>query len=728
MAIDYRDWLIARERLAEHRWLGWDADEVANETGKRQTRYVNGILESEIDSFLDFLNRWISASNQSTFELTAQGADATWINGTYVDSGEVSYGHAVFRHESGGYELRVTVSQDTGAYYWQLIRVEDGAVLWISSGGSVSVVDAMPELSVNQLWLATAEGVLVPRKLGNELLHLSSVVWTPNEIVHEVTPELEVGVDWFVDVQSGAVIEPVTGELSLSLELPVNGIQYRSVTNPQINNGKERAGVWRQTNLKKVYDYDGRYKDKGSWIIIQTLDLELNASASFDDGETRWRRKDADYFKSGSRNAMLELPFVDPAVVDDLADALNASSDLFDSRIYTVNAGLLDGKWYHAHADVGYDDAGYGLIRWFLRSHDNEDWRFVYQASRSETVVHFFKQNMVNSPENIQAFQDTYYFDPSGDFYVSADGVNYTAKNGEASTGVLADDAPDARLISAVVAGRTVAGFDSNPDERTGEIDLHIKLVFSTGTGLPEGWDDGSYVIQHGLPDERTRLVYNVVAATLPENLDLTGDYEDIPLAEYGTVVDLSGRRVVRRTTRDERLLDDLQFSYDLVELILTAPIAPADAWFSVGRAVQAEAQDNRLSTYRVQDLSYDYIRTITAPRWRAVTVERFRKFFVRQPTDADLTAATADADTDADYSAPEGGRGPDTVYTHGQFGQLHFVEKRVTTRGVWQVWDDDGEFRLTAYDPDPPAEEPEHRFNLVVTETADVDALPVVP
>lgn len=471
MAITYREILEARDALAETKWQGWTGEEGTNETAVAFTRYIADINETQLDAFMEYLRRWGSAKNQASFDITVAGGD--WA-GAYQDTGASANGHAVFERTDGAYGFRVAIDETTGAYHWQLRDLVNDNTLWISSNGFAEPVESHADLSVPDLWLADDEHVYVPKNLGNEILSLQNVAWVSvGEIEHDATDDLMVSDDWMGD--DAGVIEPVTGSVSVSCAVG-EGIQYRSITDPMENHGKPRAGTWRLTGLQRRRDEDGSFGSRGNWVILQTLALELNDSAPITESGTRWRRMDEELHKSGSRNAVLELPWCDPTTVHALADALNAGGNTFDSSIYTVNAGLLSGKWYHVKAFVRIEDDGYGTIVWMLRSHDNDDFRFAYLANQSETHVHFFKRNMPNSASNIQAFQDTYYFDPSGDFYVSTDGANYTAKNGEAATGTLP---ADAKRLDAEVVGRAVSGFDPAPDDDAGEIDLHIKLVFS---------------------------------------------------------------------------------------------------------------------------------------------------------------------------------------------------------------------------------------------------------
>jgi len=447
MTLTAIDVLQARDALAEYRWKLWDGEEAPNEAGVSLTRFVAGINETRLDMLLEFLRRFGSVKNQHDYDVLASGTTLPDADGTYSASGLAANGYTIFRSADAAFEFRVAVDTETGGYQWQLIQLSDGAIIWAGAAGAVNEVAPYDGLDVASEWLATDDGVLVPVDLAADAVSLSAAVWT-----------------------AGA---GVTGDLSVDWDVPNTGTLFRSVTDPQVNNGKVREGEWRIGAQRPGKDFDGRYGAKGSWVIVQELHLELNTSAPITEGATRWRIKGGKDYKSGSRNLVLELPYCDPSYVQAMAE--ENTETVYDSAIYTVNGGLLAGKWYRVDAMTEIDaKTGYGTILWFLRNHDNEDFRFVYKANANETHVHFFKLHMPS--DGIADFHAHYYFDPSGNFYVSTNGSTYTAMNGEAATGSLP---VDAKLLTVEVAGRTVPGYGPVPRDEAGEIDLHIQLVFA---------------------------------------------------------------------------------------------------------------------------------------------------------------------------------------------------------------------------------------------------------
>ena len=404
-------------------------------------------------------------------------------------------------------------------------------------------------------------------------------------------------------------------------------------------------------------------------------------------------------YKASEKALVLQFRNLDPRKLKEIVDR-DLVADSF-AGIQTGNE-TYSGTWYNRQAPQATDESGGGVITWMLMKHQNDDEIYTWFRTPTERVVYFFKHHML--PAGWKEFHTDYYFTPDGHVYVSAEGTPgtgaYTMLDGEAAEGILPEDA---QLLNRSVSGRLVDGLPQyREDDQTNE--LRITLVFNVGLALPENWNNGDFVIEYGEPKEITRLICPVIADELPDNLSLVGSYKDIAAEtgqegeEYGTHGLLTGRRMIRRTTRNERLTEDLRYSYDIIEVEQTAPIEENDGWFSVGQSTTADPEDNRLSTYRIQDVSIDQINTLGVPRWRIVTVDRFRKFFIDQPTAANLTAAQATRETDPDYSAPTGGNGPDTVYVEGSAGRLHFIEKRVTVRGPWQVWNDGGQFSFKAY------------------------------
>ena len=643
MALTAADINLVRELLAESKAYLFESEDAAQLGRESIVRYWGGIPETEHDICLEYLNRFCSANNQNVMTLVSAGSHD--LGGKYYDSGYAQNGSAIYNRVDG--VIGFKAEKDGELFRWTVFRISDDAVLFVSN----STAKVAPDLT--------------------------EASWQAQDAQYQGDVDSEWDIDWEFD--SAGVIEPVSGTLTSDLVLLDRGIMYRSVVNPMVNNGKVRSGIWRASASFVKHDYDGRYKNKGSWAIIQTLSLEMNSTAPIEETDSNWRVKGGEFFKSGSRNLVLELPYCDPSRVHEMAESLNADANVFNSSIYTVNSGLLEGKWYHVDVDVRISESdGYGTILWFLRNHDNEDFRFVYQANEAETHVHFFKRNMPS--DGIQDFHDNYYFDPSGNFYVSTDGVNYTAMNGETAAGLVP---ADAKLLTTSVGGRVIQDYTPRPNDDRGEIQLHVLLVFF-GEVVYGSEAAGEFLIEYGLPEEKVRYMRRMLSKTLPSKLDLVGRYEDIPAATYGTDTDLTGRRIIRTRTERERITDDGRFEYDLYEIEQNAPIEVNDGWFFAGKAEKAEPEDNRLSTYRIQDLTQniDKMYAVVAPRFRILTITKERKFFVRQPTAADIAAAKA-----LESTAPTSPADADTVFSDGQARGLFYIERSVVSKGAWEDW-----------------------------------------
>lgn len=499
MALTNRELLEAREALAEHRWKQWNADDGTNETSVSVVRYVAGVNEVQLDAFREYLRRWVSTRNQSTFKFCVSELLPADGNGRYLDSGESSFGHAIWRHEAGTFEFRVALSAESGAYYWQFIRLSDGAVQWISSAGAAVLVEATDSLDPSDYWKVTDAGVLVPINLGDETLSLSTVLWTPSEIVHEVTDDLEVYDDWSFsdagviapggdvthdpadDLMVGddwgasdvGVIEPVTGEMVVGYDVPEHGIQYRSVKNPMVNDGKVLDGIYRMGPLRTLKD-DGSYGRKGSWVIVQTLHLELNIAAPITESETRWRILRGENRRGSSHAEVLELPYCDPEYAKALSEENTSTS--YTNEIYTINGGVLSGTWHNIECSYTIDPkSGYATVRWVVSKQANDDIHFAYTNAGSENVVDFYKFDAADT--GLASFETDYYFDDAGNWYISSDGINYSKKNGELEDGVLPTDVPSLGNVRTSIPGRMVT-VNITRSEQTRFYRLHAHIEF----------------------------------------------------------------------------------------------------------------------------------------------------------------------------------------------------------------------------------------------------------
>jgi len=634
MALTAAEIEIAREILAEiHAHLFVDR-EVGQRADGSIVRYWPSIPETYHDICMEYMRRWVSTNNQNVLVVSGvvHPIDA---NGDWYDSGEVAYTQDIFIHENGLYELRVIL--DTGLYYWQLNRLSDSAQLWISNG-TASVVG------------------------------IGSVAsWTPTEVLHGDPYDGLMVADYW-EFNDDGIIEPVTGALVCDYTAPSSGIEYRSVTNPQVNNGKIRHGIYRADEFRIVYDYDGRYKSLKGWAMLQTLELELNVAAPITEAGTKWRVKAGTNYQSGSKNVVLEILYCDPKYIQEMAEE-NGEATYTDS-IYTINAGVLEGKWFTVRQIPVIDEkTGFGTITWFLSQHFNTDLIFSYRASPTELVADFFKLHML--PTSIATFEAQYYFDASGNFYVSSNGTTYTNKNGTAATGSLPADAD---LLGTVVNGRRIVQYSQDPNQENGEINLHLKLIFTTDASYDGG--DGNPMVTFGEPEEQILIQEDVVSEDLPN-----GGSPDLGSVE-------AGGRSKTVTRYDNFQVVDGKYHYRKMIFKYVAPQNDADAWYFMGSAALTE-REKRTFYNAITDNAGNAgwepidvggtggpkVHLIELPEWRTKVITRQGKFFVRRPTTADLSTASITAP-----SAPANPQGPYIVDDVKQVGQHLFLYERVTT------------------------------------------------
>jgi hypothetical protein len=440
--------------------------------------------------------------------------------------------------------------------------------------------------------------------------------------------------------------------------------QPRTIVNPD----GVPAGTYRV--LRNVY-----VSDEGQREIHQFLAKDLRTAAPITEGNSKWRWKGGKAWQSSAENVILELSYVDPLELHDMVKE-NTLAD-YSNAIFTANDGVLPGKWFNVRFVYEInEEEGWATIYWFLSLHYNKDYIFTFLADPETREAHFFKTHMLT--ETIQTFQDTYYFDLLGNFYISTDeGLNYTNKNGT-------DTAPttmaglDANLLGTSVPRRTVTQQEVE-DQETGEVTVHTRLVFSIST-TNEG-SGGDPIISYGEPDIITRYMGHYVGIDLPDGDSLVG------------VVASGGRSKTVTRIQNPRVKDGL-FYYDLYEVLYTAPqneSAPGagdDTWF---------LQSDTVSTQRDKRTAYSAIvgpegnagwqpidgspewALIEQATWRKTRVIKERLYLVRKPTTQDyIDLAEYDPLSPVSYSFSS--TITDTV---GQSGaNLWFIERTTTTLG----------------------------------------------
>lgn len=424
--------------------------------------------------------------------------------------------------------------------------------------------------------------------------------------------------------------------------------------------------------------------EQGERQLRQYLAKDLVVSAPYSEAETHWRVANVSAYHSGSSRLVLELRDVDPEYARELAQELPVSPETLTNAVYTMTDGLVEGTWYNRSAVAEYDEAGVGVVRWFLSLHNNDDFWVSYYPSSSVSAIAFYKIGAVDTSK--EDFLDNYYFAPDLHWYYSADGAAYTRLDGEDASGSLPADAANLRTA---VEGRQVRVGPSYSDER-GDWFLSADIQFETGASYPEDPEDGDFIVQYGEPEEKVRFVRHYVGVDLPDNADLVGSYEDIPASsaespdEFGVHGVLEGRRLVKTRVENARVADG-KFHYDLYEIETTAPIQENDGWFLVGKAFSVEASDNKLAQYRVQQKvpeGIDEVHVYTDAKYRTITTTRSRKFFMRQPTNDDMVAASAEMGPATATPLYE------VVYeAGGGRGGMFYIEMVETEREAWTPW-----------------------------------------
>lgn len=187
---------------------------------------------------------------------------------------------------------------------------------------------------------------------------------------------------------------------------------------------------------------------------------------------------------------------------------------------------------------------------------------------------------------------------------------------------------------------------------------------------------------------------YPAPTLTLPDPLPFDPDPGDVVEITAAAASGMrSGRRLVKTRVRNADVVDG-KFSYELYEIVVTAPINTDDGWYQTGHTVRSEVDEPKFKSYTRTQVDHTqapaealhHVNIWSAPRWREIAEVRSRKYFVREPTNADLAAAgnlpltptSLGSDLDADVS-----------YVHGKLSQsghtIYFVERVEVTKGQWQ-------------------------------------------
>ena len=234
------------------------------------------------------------------------------------------------------------------------------------------------------------------------------------------------------------------------------------------------------------------------------------------------------------------------------------------------------------------------------------------------------------------------------------------------------------------------------------------------GPPTPTGNKFDHPLFRYGWENDEWRWIGRFVKEEMPNQLNLVGQYQDIPANTYGTHSALSGRQLVVRELCNERVDSSGKLSYDVYENIMTADIEDDDGWYYLGvssavsrkRAVLAAETTNSGTPPLLLDRSggsgenfFGGINITAQPPVLNVaghaymqfrSVKRERKYFVRRPTTADLTAAGVKTAMDNVFnSMGQGNENEMVTYDILRISQFSFAVEKLTVQVDPEKYDD---------------------------------------
>jgi len=385
----------------------------------------------------------------------------------------------------------------------------------------------------------------------------------------------------------------------------------------------------------------GTYTGTGAWTGTFTFDAISEVTVDL----SKFRLATSDYYHANHAQPILRLENVSPSSSHDICEQIN--QDTFTDIVCFDET--LEGTWYRRRVRSEVQDDGSHHIFLMLSDAANSELYFKYQATPSIIRGYYYKWETTNL--TIDELMSTIRFEPDGEI----DEAPYTETS---------------RTLQQVVEGRTVVLRRGMRDEDDRLFDLEIEISWTAGnTEEP----DGDFYTEYGEPLQKKRLIRHVSGETLPNEEDLLGRYVSVlwnPSTEkWDTVADgtenaLTGRRLIRTETERERVEGGV-ISYDLYEVEITAPMdkpekdefdvyGTVDQWFYSGGAKTPERSirtaysgfadqygDSFPPGQYVGNINSNYI-SIFFTEYRVAASEKNLKWFVRQPTNEDLTKAGA--------------------------------------------------------------------------------------
>lgn len=226
----------------------------------------------------------------------------------------------------------------------------------------------------------------------------------------------------------------------------------------------------------KLYHLHARFSEKEG-RLYRILSKELNVAAPITEADTRWRIKSGSNYRGSNDVQILELPYCDPLVVEEI---IRQNTDqTYTNSIWTINGGLLSGTWHNIKTIFEIDEqTGRAKALWFLSKQANDDLHFAYYRNPNTFVVDFFKFDA--SETGLASLETDYFFDKLGNWYIG-DGANYTSKNGVEETApypALPADVPSLGNLRTAIPGRMAHPVEISRSETTRFYRAHVHMEF----------------------------------------------------------------------------------------------------------------------------------------------------------------------------------------------------------------------------------------------------------
>ena len=214
-------------------------------------------------------------------------------------------------------------------------------------------------------------------------------------------------------------------------------IEYEDIQ----RNLKEEATEWLEANRMSFSSSPtiGHKTIEGTWNCVNIVYNEQNktlrqqfygdakTSAPITEASTQWILGSGENYRGSNNSVVLRLLNVDKDLAEEIIN--ENTNTTYTNTIYTADGGLLSGTWHNINCQYVRDpQTGLLNVEWFLSKQANDDVQFAYQQNECTYSALFYKFDAADT--GIESLKTDYYFDPNGDWYISADGYYYTKKNG----------------------------------------------------------------------------------------------------------------------------------------------------------------------------------------------------------------------------------------------------------------------------------------------------------